>query len=134
MDDYITAHDASPSHDERYSDDLESTDQQIITRIADAAVSRAITQLETLFEEQTRKAEARDVATTTARRARVKKERKERENERKGLVEAIREMVLEERMKDEVVIEEQKPVVLKDAVGRKFVVPWDKAKEWTVRL
>lgn len=76
---------------------------------------------------------ARDVMAEKAAKAREKKERRERESERGELVEAIREMVLEEMEKEKEKEDMgEEPLVLRDCVGRVFVFPFEEGRGWKV--
>lgn len=86
--------------------------------------------MEQHFQAQKAELEAKEKAAEKALKARIKKEKKEREEERKELVEMIREMALELEDRES---EVEEPIVLKDAVGRKFIFPFEACRTWNVR-
>ncbi|KAL6714335.1 hypothetical protein ACLMJK_007758 [Lecanora helva] len=105
-----------------------SMNSQQLAAIVDDVVTKAVIRVEQLFNDQKKELEAKEISAEKALQTRLKKLKKERAQERKELVEMIREMALELEERDPQDVEE--PVVLKDAVGRKFVFPYEKCKTW----
>ena len=106
--------------------------QQWVAGIVDDAVNKALSRMEQLFSDQKAELEAKEAAAEKALKSRLKKEKKERAEERGDLVEAIREMALELGDRDNG--NDDEPIVLKDAVGRKFIFPFETCRTWRVSL
>jgi len=100
-----------------------------LTNIVEDVVDNRLARLERLVLNIKDEQNTRETAAEKALKARTKKERKERENEREELVEAIRDMALEEKEKE---AKEEDPVLLKDCVGRNFVFPFEECRGWKV--
>ena len=109
-----------------------SLDQQWVAGIVDDAVTKAVARMELLFSDQKADFEAKEAAAEKALKSRLKKEKKERADERKELVESIREMALELEDRDN--SDDNEPIILKDAVGRKFIFPFESCRTWRVSL
>jgi len=102
-----------------------------LTEAVDDAVNKVYARMEKLFLDQKAENEAKEKAAEKALKSRLKKEKKERADERKELVDEIREMALELEDRDS---EVEEPVVLKDAVGRRFIFPYEKCRTWRVSI
>ena len=109
-----------------------SLEQQYLSRMVDEAVNKALSRVERLFQDQKVELATKEAAAEKALKSRKKKEKKERAEERKELVEAIREMALE--LEDRDPDDSADPVVLKDAVGRRFIFPFEACRTWRVSL
>ena len=136
---------ASPAMDEKpYDSILEDEDEGPYSRprmplttgnmadIVNDAVGHATIRFEQLFNDHKLELEAKEVAAEKTLKTRLKKEKKERAEERKELVEMIREMALE--LDDDKEPEVEEPIVLKDAVGRKFIFPYESCRTWRVSV
>lgn len=128
-----------------------TTEQKELTSIVDAAVETVLSRMGKLFVQQNLvnvnrdavafshaeklteevKTEHRHHTIWLERKRKEWKEedRRERRGERKKLVEEIEEVALRLGNRDE---DPEEPIVLVDAVGRKFVFPFERCRTWAV--